>query len=280
MKTTLAFLFATSALVGSASADLVVTLRGTEPDGAAVKLAQPAKEPLSATSARFKASKTVRDRAGESDRDLGQTFLTGDEGFFLDRITFLLGAQPIAPSVFGAKVSVQLFEISGTATVNDNGTKTGNLASWSDDPRVDDFIVGERYTTLATATKARMPAFLMPGQFVVLNFREGDRISLKPNTRYGFLFMFDEAAPDRSLAFATSYWGEHADGHAIRREGAVLADVKKRTATQPTTKAGTKSDVFSDLVFWVEGSDTAPADQAIATANTAADEGPLPLPKR
>jgi hypothetical protein len=281
MKITLASLAAIAAFACPASADVVITLAGSAPEGSAVKIAQPGKGMTSSTSARFKSNKTVINGVAESDRDFGQTFTTGDAGYFLDRITVQLGNQPITAGVFGAKVSVQLFEVSGKATVNDNGTKTDRVAEWSEDPRVDDFIEGETYTPLGIAREGRLPAFLIPGQLLVLNFRAADRLKLKPNTQYGFLFMFDEAGPDRSLSFSTAYWSEYEGGHAIRRDGATAADTAQRTTKPPTTKAGTKSDVYSDVSFWVEGSDLASAaDVGPVTASANPPDGVLPLPKR
>lgn len=272
-------------LAASASADLVITLTGSEPEGRAVKISKPVKGQSSSTSARFKTNKAE----GETDRDFGQTFTTGDDGFYLDRVTLKLGTQPIAPSVFGARVLVQLFEVSGDAVVNDNGTKTGKVADWCDDPRVDDFIEGETYISEAITRLGQMPAFMIPGQLVVLNFRTTDRLKLKPKTQYGFLFMFDESAPDRAISFATNYWSDYAGGHAIRREGDFPTDIERRGAKQPSTKAATKSDVYSDVIFWVEGSDSAPEsptagvgsdDRTSAPERTAQASGPLPLPKQ
>ncbi len=275
MKIFLTSLAAVFTLVASAGADVVITLTGTEPAGAAVKVGKPTGKQTSATSARFKSNKSVVNGVTESDRDFGQTFMTGAEGFFLDRITTKLGPLPIGEGVFGAEVSVQLFEVSGTARVNDNGTKTGKVAEWCEDPRVDDFMEGEVYTSLGVARLGRLPAFLMPGQLVVLNFVKGDRVRLKPNTQYGFLFMFNSAAPDRALSFETAYWADYAQGHAIRREAS--GDVVRRSAVEPTTRAGTKSDVFSDMVFWVEGSD---AGSATAVVTSGGGDVPLPLPKQ
>ena len=276
MKITFPSLAAAIALTGSASADLVVTPTGSEPTGPAIKIVQASKDAQSATTARFKTNKA----AAESNRDFGQTFTTGADGFFLDRITLKLATQPVAPSVFGANVSVQLFEVSGRATINNNGTETGKVAPWSDDPRVDDFLEGETYTSLGVARGGMLPAFMVPGQHLVLNFRKADRQKLKPNTQYGFLFMFDEGGADRGLSFVTSYWSAYEGGHAIRREGEVPPDMTKRALGLPTTKAGTKSDVHSDIVFWVEGSDIASASGAVATVEPAMSDPALPLPSR
>ena len=278
MNVTFASLTVAGALVLSTSAEVVVTLRGSEPEGAAVKVANVGAGMASSTSARFKSTKAVVNGVMETNRDFGQTFTTGAEAFVLDRITVKLGEQAIAASVFGAEVSVQIFEISGHATVNDNGTTTGKLVPWSDDPRVDDFIEGETYAPLTLARTGRLPAFLVPGQFMVLNFLKADRVKLKPNTQYGYLFMFDSAAPDRSLSFATVYWSDYSGGHAIRREISALADMAKRAAAQPTTKAGNKSDVFSDGIFWVEGSEAA-ATASVVTSASPTDAW-LPLPRR
>jgi hypothetical protein len=280
MKITFPSLAAAIALTGAASADLVVTPTGSEPTGSTVRIAQASNASLSATTARFKTNKVLVGGVAETNRDYGQTFTTGADGFFLDRITVKLGPQPIAPSVFGAKVSVQLFEVSGKATVNDNGTASGKVAPWSDDPRVDDFLEGETYASLAVARGGQLPAFVVPSQHVVLNFRKADRLKLKPNTQYGFMFMFDEGGVDRGLAFATSYWTSYEGGHAIRRDGDIPSDMAKRAVGQPTTKAGTKSDVYSDMIFWVEGSDIASASTAVAKLEPTDGNPTLPLPSR
>jgi hypothetical protein len=268
------------ALGSSAHADLVATLAASAPEGPSVKIAQTVKTSLSATSARFKSNKVVQNGVPESNRDFGQTFTTGAEPFYLDRITVQLGGQPISPSVFGAAISVQLCEVGGKAVVNDNGTKEGKVAPWCDDPRVDDFIEGETFTTLTTARGGQLPAFMIPGQLLVLNFRKGDRIKLKANTQYAFVWMFDEAGVDRSLSFATSYWSTYEGGHAIRRDGEIPADMSKRVQGALTTKAGTKSDVFSDMIFWVEGSATAGGGAAVAAVEAAKPGPALPLPSR
>lgn len=280
MKFIFPSLAAAIVLTCPASADLVVTPAGCAPEGPAVKVAQAVMASQSATTARFKTNKVVVNGVAESSRDYGQTFTTGADEFFLDRITVQLGPVPIAPSVFGAKVSVQIFEVSGKATVNNNGTASGKVAAWSDDPRVDDYFEGETYTSLAVVRGGTLPAYIVPGQHLVLNLRKADRLKLKAHTQYGFLFMFDEGGVERGLSFSTSYWSDFQGGHAIRRDGDFTSDMAKRTATQPTTKAGTKSDVHSDMIFWVEGSNTASASTAVAKAEAPDGVPSLPLPSR
>ena len=288
MKLSFPSLVAAVALAVPASADVVVTLTGSEPEGGWVKISNPAKGVDSSTSARFKSNKAVVSGVAETDRDFGQTFRTGDEGFVLERITVKLGDQAIAPSVFGADVSIQLFEVFGEPIINDNGTTEGKVSTWSDDPRVDDFIESESYKPLAMARTGRLPAYLMPGQLMVFNFRKASRVRLRPNTQYAYVFMFDSAATDRALSFATVYWSDYDGGHAIRRDSSIPKAFNQRSISQPTTKAGTKSDVFSDAVFWVEGSDIdaeanavlRPDSNAVVTIDSKDPDSALPLPMK
>ncbi|GAB5559339.1 MAG: hypothetical protein SynsKO_09860 [Synoicihabitans sp.] len=57
------------------------------------------------------------------DRDLGQTFRVGDEGFVLGAITVRLQPVDVAKAdPAGAKVSIQLMRVTGTPRINPNGT--------------------------------------------------------------------------------------------------------------------------------------------------------------
>ncbi|WP_221030157.1 hypothetical protein [Actomonas aquatica] len=139
-------------LLPLAAASLSATLTVTEvegpPTGPNVRIQQLERDEFGPTSFRFYASRqgpptktddwVYRQHEGEAngteahyyfrDRDLGQTFLVGDEGFALSAITVRL--QPVdvkKADPTGAKVSLQLMRVTGTPRFNANGT-TATLA--------------------------------------------------------------------------------------------------------------------------------------------------------
>jgi hypothetical protein len=256
-------LLATSALLAVANAQepqlrIVATLAAEAPSGADVRIAAPAKGKTQSTSLRTKTKRELRDGQAERDRDLGQTFTTGDASETLERITVLLGPDEIKEGVLGSAVSVQLFEVGGTPKINDNGTTTGKVAPGTDDPRADDFIEGETFKSLGVASGARLPALMKPGQFLTLSFVGKRRLLLKPGTQYGFLIVLDEPAEGRALPLATEYWGNYSGGHGIRREGvpAFPTDMKARSEITPGTKGFPDVDTWRDLVFYIESEAT------------------------
>ena len=134
-------------LLSSCSSDpppATLTLTEVEglPTGPTVRVAQTSRDETGPTSMRYYAPRTGSptkvddwvyrkgaDNGGRParyyyrDRDLGQTFTTGLEGFRVSAITVRL--QPVdvvGADPSGAKVSLQLFRVEGTPTVDANGT--------------------------------------------------------------------------------------------------------------------------------------------------------------
>ena len=103
------------------------------------------------------------------DRDLGQTFTTPDgQPFRLDAISVRVG-----PSGFGkfnhggapgARVSLQIMRVFGTARVHDNATITGTVSKgYPNEPRADDYITGESYEHVMVAHGGVLPERLELG---------------------------------------------------------------------------------------------------------------------
>jgi len=198
------------------------------------------------------------------DRDLGQTFTTGDDSMRLDAITVRLQPVDVAnadPS--GARVSVQLMRVRGAPKINNNGTIPGAASpygnprwatyafKWPDDPRdatsadrrvikakTDDFIEGEVYEHLALFSGGIIPKGLQTDDYLRWSFvSDANELTLAPNTTYAILFLFDAPAPQgvkRNIPLSNRNvvpvdGVETPDifpgGHMIRREGSsVLFD--------------------------------------------------------
>lgn len=94
------------------------------------------------------------------DRDLGQTFRVGEDGFYLTAITVRLQPVNVAKAdPTGAKVSVQLLKVTGEASVNDNGTNAktapNGRSSYTDRPHYQvPNLRGKSFTNAAWSTYA------------------------------------------------------------------------------------------------------------------------------
>lgn len=214
------------------------------------------------------------------DRDLGQTLTTGNSGFSLGAVTVRLQPVDVAeadPS--GAKISVQLMKVTGTPTINDNGTTRDHdhlpfsnprwatyAFTWPDDPNdnnmpdrrpfkhlSDDFIEGETYEHLMLASGGVVPALLQTNDYLRFEFSGRAQYQLQANTTYAILFLFDEpAAPGikRNIPLSNINvlpGGEASDpfpgGHAIRRDGSstVFDEVFIRDLDDPQDIAASRA---------------------------------------
>ena len=253
---------------------LQVTMQAEPPTGTSVKVshAEHYRRP-GKTSIRYKSNKIFKVGEGqqarqkgyyERDRDLGQTFTVPDTGFYLRALTIKL-ADSLFAGANGAAVSVQLFEVSGQAVINDNGTTSGQVVHWTTEPWADDYITGEVYQSLGVFSGAVLPDKLLPQHY--LRFRFPDKkIYLKAGTRYAFLLMFDQMGKDRGMALASlNREDRYKGGHGIRREAKGTKPVPndyenstfppfvERVKLPPTTNGYPDVDTYRDFVFFVEG---------------------------
>ena len=163
------------------------------------------------------------------DRDLGQTFKTGDKGFRLGAITVQL--QPVDvqdADPHGAKVSLQILKVAGEPHINQNGT-TANLSpngrsnwkgvdysnpawstyasDWPVDPAdlnnperwpvmhySDDYLEGLQFEHLALVQGGIIPENLGPNDYLRWEISSQTHIEFEPHSHYAFLFLFDEPA--------------------------------------------------------------------------------------
>lgn len=210
----------------------------------------------------------------QRDRDLGQTFLTGDQGGQLDALFLRVGHADLAVLTHtpGARVAVQWFEVTGPPRLNDHGTP--GFAGTFDrvtSPELDDHLEGEAYTPLRVV-EGRLPAALHRSDYLKLDFTGADEFRLEPGRAYAFLLMFLDRAPQRGMTLANEYYGTYTPdlankfrGHALRREGrpAFPDDWKARLAAPPGTLGFPDVCTFRDLHFAVT---VAPA---VASGNAA-----------
>ena len=266
----------------SASAGLVVTEVDGPPTGPLVRIQQLQREETGPTSFRYyapregeptKTDPLVYDpdptrSLGEinevaeaayfyRDRDLGQTFTVGDEGFRLGAVTVRL--QPVdvrgGGDPAGAAVSLQLMKVTGTPRIHDNGTTRApegeppTRPAWETyafqyphDPAdrnapdrwplmhaSDDYLEGEAYENVMLASGGVVPETLGTDDYMRWDLTVGDEVFLEPNTTYAMLFLFDEPAPPgvaRNIPLSNINvlpGGELDDvfpgGHMIRRDG-------------------------------------------------------------
>jgi lysophospholipase L1-like esterase len=164
----------------------------------------------------------------QRDRDLGQTFRTQDVPFRMRHLTLRVGPseRAVLAGALGARVALQWFEVEGSPYLDDHGTH-GALGRFdrAEAPELDDFLVGETLLPIHV-TEGRLPSRIAANDYLQFVLTGKDAIWLQPNRGYGFLLMFRDQAPDRSLALANEYFGRYRPdpgnpwvGHGIRREG-------------------------------------------------------------
>lgn len=181
------------------------------------------------------------------DRDLGQTFtFKGEKAQPWTGVTLKLGfgSNVIRQGTYGSAIAIQLFEVSGTPRLNENGT-TGQMtalhgyphdpASEEMDARRDDFWEGESYTSMRVISGFTFPSKLdfgfesnqeidpdeeqIKGQLIHFSFSPSDQILLEPGKTYAFLVMLVEMGDDVGFTLANHFDGDFPDGHGIRRDG-------------------------------------------------------------
>lgn len=210
------------------------------------------------------------------DRDLGQTFLTGDQGFKVDAVYLRVGPSDnsVAMGAQMARVALQFFEVEGTPRLNDNGThgflrdaQGHPIFSRKLSPQLDDFLEGETYRCIHVA-QGVLPQSLKHGDYLTFKLTGSDQIVFSPHKSYAFLLIFVERGQDRSMSLANKYFGTYTPdpnnpfvGHGIRREGGtgqpqapffrpdLPDDFQVRLGQQPGTLGFPDVDTFRDLFF-------------------------------
>ncbi len=147
----------------------------------------------------------------QRNRDLGQTFsIPEDTSFILDAIVLRTGnsSSAVKQGALFAEVYLQLFEVLGEPSINDNGTLVGATSKHGFTPnhRADDYLEGIEYRSILIASEGLFPAIgptdQNGGQTAHLHYLRWDligdnEIRLEGGRRYAFLVGFAEAAPER-----------------------------------------------------------------------------------
>jgi hypothetical protein len=185
----------------------------------------------------------------QRDRDLGMVFkYNGTTGRKIDYIVVRtgFGDKVVRTGMWGQTVSIQLFSVSGTPSLNTNGTNTYGKHGYPHGPATnipdhrDDYVTGLSFTSLATGRSGTFPsssafgcsgtpdpnASCLKGKYLKFDLTNSDEISLTNGQRYAFLLMIDNHGSNRGFTLANRFdsktsWSSTAmmERHGIRREG-------------------------------------------------------------
>ena len=197
----------------------------------------------------------------QRDRDLGQTFLAGDAARRLDAVYLKVGPNGGDPSALGARVAIQIFEVSGSPVLNQNGTPgfSGGFNRASS-PELDDYLEGEAFQSLAVA-QGTLPSEIGANAILKWDLTGRSEIVLEPNRCYAFLVMLVDPKPKQQLSLANHYHGSYAPdsgnrfvGHGIRREGfPKFMSLDDRLRQSPGTLGFPDVCTWRDFFFCVTG---------------------------
>ncbi len=181
------------------------------------------------------------------DRDLGQTFeCRSADSLRMKGIVLKLGLgdKVVREGILGETLSLQIFRVSGTPVLNQNGSDSTmeGFHGFPHDRKSDeipserdDFFTGESYESLAVITGFRFPELedfgfdaneevhpdhpLFKGRLMYFRFPESSEILLDPGESYAFLIIVDNRKANNGFTLANNYWGSYEGGHGIRRSG-------------------------------------------------------------
>lgn len=210
------------------------------------------------------------------DRDLGQTFhIEGTTPVKLKSLTIRLGFgdNAVRQCMYGKKVSVQFFEVSGEARLNNNGSDNGTEAfhGFPHDrlrnnisAERDDFLSGEKYEQIAIFRNFTFPSTedfgfgkdatvppaneRLKGRLLEFSFPDNNAIILEPGRQYAFMILVDRKGKNNGFTLANNYTGSYPGGHAIRRDGSgnfpLVAADPSGSFRSPANKEAYKSAHF------------------------------------
>lgn len=214
------------------------------------------------------------------DRDLGQTFTYNDKDpKKLTAITVSTGygTNVVRANMYGKSISIQIFEVFGTPSINNNGSDSSvqayhgfphNRLTDSISHIRDDYFTGEIYTSSGLFTGAFFPGKkefgfpdnmlvpadhrLLKGKYLRFEMPKTNPIILHPKKKYAFLIMIDNIGIDCGFTLANNYRGSYLGGHAIRRDGngnfpPVPADPLKNFTDAANDKAFASAHFPSDF---------------------------------
>lgn len=233
-------------------------------------------------------------RFSSRDRDLGQVFTMPENltsPVRLKAITLRVGPMHDANEggANGAKVALQIFEVTGTPQINDSGTSGNDKARWTtfrpSFAYTDDYVEGVIFKTIAVLRDGTLPETIVTDEYMRWELVGDPSVVLEPGKRYAWMVMFHEPGIKRGLALANNNtvaesspvpYGPMPGGWAIRRCGrttqfdhvmfdpARLEDIERgrlaasfpkeleeRFQISPGTVGYPDVDTYRDFVFWI-----------------------------
>lgn len=215
----------------------------------------------------------------QRNRDLGQVF-TPEKDFWLDAIVLRTGPSDAAVKAGapGSKVFVQFFEVTGTPTINDNGTPPGTTAKhgFSTNHRCDDFVEGVTYKSIGVAKGGVFPQIPttrdMEGRpvrnhegryyYMRWDVTGSDEMKFEAGKRYAFMVGFEEPGVQRAFTLANTNaasaseaprMGDRHDryrgGWGLRREGDGTVPPAMFPAAQAPADAERKQKLVEESLF-------------------------------
>ncbi len=149
----------------------------------------------------------------QRNRELGQIFnIPGDTSFVLESIVLRTGnsANAVLEGAPGSPMYIQLFEVIGEPTINDNNTPPGTESThgFNTNHRTDDYLEGVTYHSIGIFGGGIFPDFQptnedggQPGhlRYMRWNIQEAE-VVLQGGKRYAFMVGFEQNGPDRGFS--------------------------------------------------------------------------------
>ena len=202
-------------------------------------------------------------------RDLGQVF-TAPHDFTLEAILLRTGNDHLAflPGSAGARVFLQIFEVTGEPVINNNGTPPGTKAThgFSTNHRCDDYVTGVEYEPIRVVKGGRLPDLAADGDgkltYMKWAVAGADAPRFEAGKRYAFMVGFLEAGPRRNFTLANrnnassprppaivDEGDTYEGGWSLRREGNGKTPPLKVPGEEPPTDPAVLRQLKAESTF-------------------------------
>ncbi len=168
----------------------------------------------------------------QRNRDLGQVFnIPENETIKIDAIVMRTGnsSSAIRTGTPRAAVFLQLFEVKGEPSINDNGTPRGTDAThgFTTNHRADDFLEGVTYESILLATGGFFPDIPPTTQnggeighlhYIRWDLLDENEIVLEGGKRYAFMLGFVEPSAQRGFTMGNNNRASDSSAPALRKD--------------------------------------------------------------
>lgn len=211
----------------------------------------------------------------QRNRELGQTFnVPADTTFQLDAIVLRTGNgdKAVLDSTPGAGVQLQIFEVTGSPVINDNGTPPGTESThgFNTNHRTDDYLDGIEYRSIAVVTGGTFPDIEptsqdggQPGhlRYVRWDVPQESNIIFEGGKRYAFMVGFTKGGPGQGFTVGNNnhaasgaspdfrYDPNGAPWWSIRREGDGTLPPTQFPGEFPPTDPSVRQNLKEESLF-------------------------------